>query len=475
MTTTNKNDEKVITNKRKNTQSIKQKTALWYTYLYLIIAIAAVIVLSITLLRATYKEVYTESSKINNNVTSILKNGRFEDKEYMKANILKIEKKYSESIISIVNTNGNYYLLEDNEQIETYIKDLKDNYLFEILPRISLLNKGYLVSSRDIQTDNGIYKLLIFYSATPFIERIVTIIPPISLVLCFGALMILILGRMKLGKTLAPINEMNRTTRKITAENLDLRLDVSGAEYELKELAKTTNEMIDSFQEAYEKQERFVSDVSHELRTPISVISGYGNMLKRWGKKDEEILDESVDSIIFEAENMKNLVNRLLFLAKYDKKKINYNFDKVNLTDSVNLIIKDFTVTHPDITFINNIEENIYINADEFRIIEVIRIIIDNAIKYSSNNITLKINLQSKDNNAILSIKDNGMGIKEEDLKNIFDRFYRTDKSRNKETGGMGLGLSIAKSIILDHKGKIRVRTKENVGSEFIIILPLLK
>ncbi len=471
---TMKNSKKEKT-RRKNSQSIKQKTALWYTYLYLVIALVAVIVLSISLLQATYKEAYTESSKINNTITTILKNGRFENKNYIVANIEKIEKKYDQSILSIINTNGDYYLLEKNDDIETYIKDLKNNYLFEVWPRISLLNKGYLVSSRDIKTDNGIYKLLIFYSAAPFIERFTTIIPPVTIVLCFGALIILILGRMKLGKTLAPINQMNRTTRKITAENLDLRLDVSGAEYELKELAKTTNEMIDSFQEAYEKQERFVSDVSHELRTPISVISGYGNMLKRWGKKDEEILDESVDSIIFEAENMKNLVNRLLFLAKYDKKKINYNFDKINLTDCVNLIIKDFTVTHPDITFINNIEGNIYINADEFRIIEVIRIIIDNAIKYSNNNVTLKINLQSKDNNAILSIKDNGMGIKEEDLKNIFDRFYRTDKSRNKETGGMGLGLSIAKSIILDHKGKIRVRTKENVGSEFIITLPLLE
>ncbi len=470
-----KNSKKEKKRRRKNSQSIKQKTALWYTYLYLVIAVVAVIVLSISLLQSTYDEAYNESSKINNTVTKILKNGRFEDKNYIIENIENIEKKYKQSIISIINTNGDYYLLEKNDNIETYIKDLKYNYLFEAFPRISLLNKGYLVSSRDIKTDNGIYKLLIFYSAKPFIERLTTVIPPVSIVLCFGALIILILGRMKLGKTLAPINQMNRTTRKITAENLDLRLDVSEAEYELKELAKTTNEMIDSFQDAYEKQERFVSDVSHELRTPISVISGYGNMLKRWGKKDEEILDESVDSIIFEAENMKNLVNRLLFLAKYDKKKINYNFDKVNLTDSVNLIIKDFTITHPDITFINNIDKNIYINADEFRIIEVIRIIIDNAIKYSNNNVTLKINLQSKDNNAILSIKDNGMGIKEEDLKNIFDRFYRTDKSRNKETGGMGLGLSIAKSIILDHKGKIRVRTKENVGSEFIITLPLLE
>ena len=470
-------DNNIQTDKKvKKAKSIKQKTALWYTYLYLLIAIISVIILSITLLRSTYKEVYKENSKIDKSITNTLKSGDFNDTEYIKQNLSKIEKKHSDSVIALINSNGNYYLLDKNEKIDNYIKGLKENFWFELIPRASLLDKGYLVSSRDIEANNEVYKLLIFYPAMPFINKLAAVLPPISIVLFLGAFMMLILGRMKLGKILAPINEMNRTARKITTENLDLRLDVTGAEYELKELAKTTNEMIDSFQEAYEKQERFVSDVSHELRTPISVISGYGNMLKRWGKEDEDILNESVDSIIFEAENMKNLVNRLLFLAKYDKKNLNYKFEKTNLSETIGIVIKDLSVTHPDITILHKIDENVYIMADEFRIIEVIRIFVDNAIKYSNkDDITLKINLQKRENNAILTIKDNGMGITDEDLRNIFDRFYRTDKSRNKETGGMGLGLSIAKAIVLDHKGRIRVRTKENEGSEFSIILPLLK
>ena len=98
-------------------------------------------------------------------------------------------------------------------------------------------------------------------------------------------------------------------------------------------------------------------------------------MLKRWGKEDEEILNESVDSIIFEAENMKNLVNRLLFLAKYDKKNLNYKFEKTNLSETIGIVIKDLSVTHPDITILHKIDENVYIMADEFRIIEVIRIL----------------------------------------------------------------------------------------------------
>ena len=105
--------------RRKNSQSIKQKTALWYTYLYLVIALVAVVVLSISLLKATYKEAYNESSKINSTVTTMLKNGRFEDKNYIVTNIEQIEKKYKQSIISIINTNGDYYLLEKNDDIET--------------------------------------------------------------------------------------------------------------------------------------------------------------------------------------------------------------------------------------------------------------------------------------------------------------------------------------------------------------------
>ena len=144
-------DNKIQTAKKvKKAKSIKQKTALWYTYLYLLIAIISVIILSITLLRSTYKEVYKENSKIDKSITSTLKNGNFNDTEYIKNNLSKIEKKHSDSVIALINSNGNYYLLDKNEKIDNYIKGLKNNFWFELIPRASLLDKGYLVSSRDI-------------------------------------------------------------------------------------------------------------------------------------------------------------------------------------------------------------------------------------------------------------------------------------------------------------------------------------
>ena len=461
---------------RKNTRSIKRQTALWYTYLYLIIATVSVAVLCFSVFGYINATAHEQNTKIKTKVVESLEKDIRE--KNIRSTLNSIQKEYRNSTIAIIDSNGKYFIVDKNESIEEYLENLETSMTFDMLPRASLLNKGYLVSSRNITVKNGVdsfrYMVLIFYPATSFLAIIGVLIPPVSVALVIGALLMLFLGRMKLERVLAPINEMNATTRRITAENLDLRLDVKNAEYELKELAQTTNEMIDSFQNAYEQQEQFVSDVSHELRTPISVISGYANMLKRWGAEDQEILEESVDSIIFEAENMKTLVNRLLILARHDKKNLNYSFETIDFSQSISLVIRDLEVTNPDITIVEDIEKGILIKADEFRIIEAVRVFIDNAIKYSKDELVLEISLHKVDNECVLSIKDNGIGINSEDLSKIFNRFYRSDKSRNKETGGTGLGLSIAKVIINDHKGKIRVRSKENVGSEFIITLPLI-
>lgn len=459
---------------RRNTKSIKRQTALWYTYLYLIIATVSVAVLCISVFLYANSTIYEQSDGIKNDLTAKLAQ---DNSEKNIVNTLKeLETKYQNCTIVLIESSGKYYMAKPNKEIEEYISNLENNLVYGMMPRFSLLDKGYFVGGRNIsltgtQTD---YRMMLFYPAESALALIYTVIPPISIVLVLGAFMILFLGRMKLGRFLAPINEMNATTRRITAENLDLRLNVNSAEYELKELAQTTNEMIDSFQNAYEQQEQFVSDVSHELRTPISVISGYANMLKRWGAEDEEILEESVDSIIFETENMKDLVNRLLILARHDRNSLNYSFETIDFSESVRVITRDLAVTNPEINVIEEIENNVLIRADEFRIIEAVRVFIDNAIKYSNDDPVIEIRLHKEDNNAILSIKDNGIGISSEDLPKIFNRFYRSDKSRNKETGGTGLGLSIAKIIISDHDGKIRVRSKENTGSEFIITLPAI-
>lgn len=272
-------------------------------------------------------------------------------------------------------------------------------------------------------------------------------------------------------KLLKPVYNMSETVNSIDVNALDTRLDVSGSQDELKDLAKAFNKMLNRLQDSYERQNEFVSDASHELRTPISVIQGYVNLLDRWGKNDTEVLEESIEAIKSEAENMKNLVENLLFLARGDKNTQVINPEEFLLNELMDEIIKETKLIASGHNIISNGSYDINLYADRKLIKQALRIFIDNSIKYTAKDGNITINYTKVNNEAIITIEDNGIGISAEDLPNIFHRFYRADKSRAKDTGGTGLGLSIAKWILLKHKGNIEVESHINVGTKFIIRL----
>lgn len=290
----------------------------------------------------------------------------------------------------------------------------------------------------------------------------------------FFILLALLIGSRASRKLLRPIEKMTKTVKNINIQALDTRLDVSGSQDELKELAETFNNMLDRIQHSVEIQNQFVSDASHELRTPISVIQGYANLLDRWGKEDKEVLQESITAIKSESENMKNLIERLLFLARSDKntQKIEFqNFDSKELIDE---IIKETQLIDTTHEILNEKNETHVIYADRKLLKEALRVFMDNSIKYTPDGGKITLNCFSQYSKLVISIEDTGMGISKEDLPNIFNRFYRADKSRTKETGGMGLGLAIAKWIILRHKGNIEVESKPNLGTKITLLLPVI-
>lgn len=274
-------------------------------------------------------------------------------------------------------------------------------------------------------------------------------------------------------RMLLPVKKMTETVKQISIQDLNTRLDVRGSKDELKDLAKTFNDMLDRLQKSVESQNQFVSDASHELRTPISVIQGYANLLDRWGKEDKAVLEESIDAIKSEAENMKNLVEKLLFLARSDKHTQKVEFLDFSMNDLINEIIKETKLIDSKHEILCEYNDTLIFNGDRNLLKEAIRIFVDNSIKYTPDGGTIKINSLIKNNQLIIEAGDNGIGISKEDLPHIFDRFYRADKSRTKQTGGTGLGLSIAKWIILRHKGTIEVKSRLNFGTKISIILPL--
>lgn len=297
------------------------------------------------------------------------------------------------------------------------------------------------------------------------------VITLVSLNIAFIFLIILI-GSAASKRLLKPVKVMTDTVKSISVNQLGTRLDVSGSKNELKDLAKTFNNMLDRIQLAYEQQNQFVSDASHELRTPIAVIQGYANMLDRWGKDDSKVLEESIAAIKTEAESMKDLIEKLLFLARGDKDTQRLERENFYVNELVDEIIKETMLIDSAHEISCPRSESICINADRGLLKEAIRIFVDNSTKYTPENGKIKLECYLKGNTAVITVEDTGTGISEEDLPHVFDRFYRADKSRTKQTGGTGLGMAIAKWIILKHEGSIKIQSKINVGTKVFITLP---
>ena len=275
-------------------------------------------------------------------------------------------------------------------------------------------------------------------------------------------------------RVLAPIQDIASMAETLSESNLSNRINIAGTKNELKDLATVINRMLDRIERSYNSQKQFVSDASHELRTPIAVIRGYTDMLRRWGKDDPEILEEGITAISQETESMKDLVESLLFLARHDKKTLMMEFSAFDVAELIREIRKEEAMVHTGHQFVIMGTESLRICADRNMMKQVLRILCDNAVKYSPEGTTVTLSCaEQQDGNCRLSVSDEGQGISQEDLPKIFDRFYRSDKARQSETGGHGLGLSIARIIVVAHGGKINVRSKPGCGTVFSVILPI--
>ena len=292
--------------------------------------------------------------------------------------------------------------------------------------------------------------------------------------ICIGVAIAIIMSIILGQKIVRPIKNIIRTTEKITTDDLNQRIEEPKQDDELKTLTQIINQMLDRLENSFENQSKFVSDASHELRTPLAIIKGYAEIIKKRRFSDEEIFEESIDSIINETENMKNLVQKLLFLAKGEITKINTNFQIIEMKEFVQQIHTDTEVSSKSHKFHLEKNEEYKVEADVTLLQQAIRALIENAIKYSEENTNIYIESIIKDGKkGIVSIRDEGVGISEEDTKRIFDRFYRVDDSRTKATGGTGLGLAIVKRIVEIHKGEIEILSELGKGTKISIILPL--
>jgi signal transduction histidine kinase len=327
-------------------------------------------------------------------------------------------------------------------------------------------NKKFMVNETE-------YQAKFQYDLSDSYQRFLSLLWKMVLLYSFIVMLIIRKGKRSDIKLFEPLRIMSATANRLTVNNLHSeRLNVEGTKNELRDLASVINAMLDRIETSYESQKQFVSDASHELRTPIAVIQGYANLLNRWGTTNEEVLHESIDAIQNEARSMQDLVEKLLFLSRHDKKTLKLTKKRFNMRPLVEDMVKETKLVAGNRKINNPIMEDVIVYGDKQSLKQAIRIFIDNAVKYTKDGDEITILCQKVNEECVITIQDTGIGMTQKDIDHIFNRFYRSDHVRNQNISGHGLGLSLAKLIVLAHTGKIKVRSQFNHGSSFIITLP---
>lgn len=299
-------------------------------------------------------------------------------------------------------------------------------------------------------------------------------------------------GTISIRRTLKPIDELTNVAIQLGSQSNDfdeekfLRLEAAiddispmaenarlrTGDQQLAGLELAVNNLIERMRDSYRQQTRFVSDASHELRTPIAVIKGYADMLDRWGKTDEKVLTESIEAIKTESEHMNYLVEQLLFLARGDNGKAKMTFAEFDLAQMIREVYEEYVMIDAEHTYRCKAESTVTVFGDISMLKQTARILLDNAKKYTPEGGMINISTGLDGSVPFFSVQDTGIGIDQESLPHIFDRFYRADSSRSRDTGGTGLGLAIARWIVGKHDGRFDVLTREGVGTRITVYLP---
>jgi signal transduction histidine kinase len=292
---------------------------------------------------------------------------------------------------------------------------------------------------------------------------------PLSMVAAFLA------GLWMSGRVLRPIERITDTVREINDQKLAVRLPLTQSGDELDALSATLNGMLDRLQHAFNRVGRFTADASHELRTPLALIRGNAEIMR-----SEVLLSAPVNArsleIIAEADRMRDLIEDLLDLARYD----GASKTAFSIVDPADLTLRaaqvgerlaaaadlDFTVQSPKTIF--------PVCGNDRDLSRVLVILLDNAIRYTAPGGRVWLDVACSLAECEMTVGDTGCGIEKRHIASIFDRFYRVDDSRNRATGGAGLGLSIAEAIVRAHGGKIEVESTPGKGSVFTVRVPSL-
>ena len=275
-------------------------------------------------------------------------------------------------------------------------------------------------------------------------------------------------------RALSPVDALVRTAREIGGTNLSSRLQKLETGDELQRLSDTLNEMLDRIEAAFLRVTQFTADASHELRTPVSLIRTEAELALRRSRGEAEY-KESLRHILLEAERTTALIEQLLALARADSGREALHMQPVDLRQTLASVVEGWqqVATIRDLKFTANFEDQtVFVMGDETLLRRLTDVLLDNALKYTPSPGSVRLSLEQKGEDAIITVQDSGVGIAREEQSKIFERFYRVDQARSRAQGGVGLGLAIAQWIVAQHHGRITVESLPGKGATFCVELP---
>ena len=427
--------------------SLKTRILLWFT------AVTSVILILFSL--SFY---YFLNSSIKDNIQTRLRHQAMEIEQNYD------DKNNTSNTFAIIDDNSILYKTSDFDlkNLDFYLKSGQSFFILNSEQSDETINALYIYQGKKHKI--AVYKKDIDNKIEDLVDNLLILNPILLLLLVF-------LASKMIDKILDPINNLIKTTRDISVSNFSKTVPMPKEEDEIRELVNSFNEMIKRLQGGVASLDRFNSDVSHELKTPLTVILGEIEVTLR-KSREADMYEKSMKTIQSQAQQMQKIVENLLLLTRYTKENIAESFEECSLDEILLQTIDKYSaqLKAKNIALHVSKIEPVRMMANPLLIGLIFSNLIDNAIKYSSENRNIYLSLY-KQNGMVFEIKDEGIGIPKEQIAKITDRFYRVDESRNKKIEGFGLGLFIVKQSVELHNGKMEIDSSLGEGTTIEVIL----
>lgn len=385
---------------------------------------------------------------------------------------------------SIVDKNQTVRILNQDK-----VEILRINDSTKIMPSLpdNLPNHGYAISKEKVESVDTFLAtssirigpfsgyIQLTHPLTSFVSLMRYILTAMS-IMGLGALIASAgIGYFLATTLLKPLDDLRLEMTEVAEQGFTAPIKLQyDAKDEIGDLLSVYRSMMGELEQSFLSQQQFISDASHELRTPVQVVEGHLSLIKRWGKDDPAVFEESLNTSLLEITRMKKLIEEMLELARREQNDLQNSADILLITTD---IIEEIKILFPAATIELEVDPEFSYRAiiSDNAFGQILRNLLQNAIRYSENSPMIKIRLSKQQESVQIEVSDQGIGIAEEDQARIFDRFYRVDSSRSREDGGTGLGLSIVNMLVNKYRGTIKLESKLHFGSTFFIDLPTEK